>query len=56
MTGLEKAALIFLVVLVGLDLFGRWTGRSFSLDLLHPNQIGGTINQALAKRGVGAPQ
>jgi hypothetical protein len=46
MGGLEKAALIFLALMVGLDLFGRWTGRSFSLNLLGQNQLGNNITAA----------
>jgi hypothetical protein len=43
-----KGAVILGIVLIGLDLFGRWTGANFSLNLLKPNQVGSTIKGARA--------
>lgn len=46
MTGLEKFGAALLIVVIGLDLYGRWTGATFSIDLLHPNQLGKAITDA----------
>jgi len=45
-TGLEKFGAALLIVVIGLDLYGRWTGATFSIDLLHPNQLGKAITDA----------
>ena len=41
-----KGAVVLAIILIGLDLFGRWTGATFTLDILKPNQIGSTIKGA----------
>jgi hypothetical protein len=41
-----KGAVILAIILIGLDLFGRWTGATFSLNLLGFNQIGSTVKGA----------
>lgn len=46
MSGTAKAAVAFAVVLIGLDLYGRWTGTSWHANLLGPNGIGTAIKNA----------
>jgi hypothetical protein len=46
MSTLERVALIFIALMAGLDLYARWTGETFSLDLLSQNQLGKRITAA----------
>jgi hypothetical protein len=54
LSGPGKLGAIALVLMAGLLLYGRWTGIPFTLDLLHPNAIGGVINNAQAQRSAQA--
>jgi len=45
-TPLTQIGVILITVLVGLFLYGRWTGQSFSWNLLAPNALGTTLEQA----------
>jgi len=52
---LGKGLVILGIVLVGLSLYGRWTGRSFQLDVLGRNALGDNIvknQEAFAARMV----
>jgi hypothetical protein len=41
-----KAALIVFILLLGLDLHGRWTGESYSFDFFGSNGLGNAIKKA----------
>ena len=53
MSGQQKALAIFVVLVVGLFLYGRWTGKSFSLQLLGQNQLGASVNASAAAVAAG---
>lgn len=42
---LEEAAGLLVLVMLGLFVYGRWTGQSFSLNLLGPNAFGATLHE-----------
>jgi hypothetical protein len=45
-TGVGKAALVFVILMIGLDIYARATGSSFTLDLLNPAQLFGGSDQS----------
>lgn len=44
MSMLERAVAVLFVLVIALDLYGRWTGKGFTLNLLGSNQIGSILN------------
>lgn len=46
LSGVGKFGLIIVVLIIGLDLQGRWTGESMSWDLLGQNPLGTSIRTA----------
>lgn len=46
MTMLAKAVAVLFVLIIGLDLYGRWTGKSFTFNLLGSNPIGALLNNS----------
>lgn len=49
MSDTARVFLILVAVIIGLQLFGTWTGQTFSLNLLGPNQFGGAMSDAAAR-------
>lgn len=45
-SALGKLAGVFIVLMLGLDIYARSTGQTFTLDLLRPTQLFGGADQA----------
>lgn len=45
MSMVTKAIAVIFVLILAFDLYGRWTGKGFSLNVLGQNPIGALANQ-----------